>query len=486
MRIESQNADVAERPLVDPSSEANGQPSVAEMKPVYAAGQKILVVEDDRAVQRVLQSYLTAHGFTVEVAGSCQEGMDVFARQRPDLAVVDYQLPDGTALNLLPRLRSADPSLAIVILTGFGSIELAVRAIKEGADQFLTKPVELATLSIILRRLIESRRDRRQRAAGTTTRVRERADPFLGVSAPIRQLADLARRILASGSPVLIEGETGTGKGVLARWLHENGTRAEEAFVDINCAGLSREFLETELFGHEKGAFTGAQAAKAGLLELADRGTVFLDEIGDVDSQVQPKLLKVLEEKQFRRLGSVQDRLVDIRLIAATHQQLDRLVEERTFRSDLYYRISALVLHVPPLRERREDIPLLARHFLRVLGLSVRHADLTLSPEAEQTLVRHRWPGNIRELRNVIERAVLLSNDDRLDLASLDPGLAADTAGRQATNTQLTLLELERNHIETVLAEEEGRIEPAARRLGIHRSSLYNKIKRHGIDLSRM
>jgi len=486
MRLDSQGADVTGRPQVDRSPETNGRDIASDTGPSTTVGQKILIVEDDAAVQRVLKTYLTAHGFAVEVAGSCQEGKDVFSRQRPDLAVIDYQLPDGTALSLLPQLRSADPSLAIVILTGFGSIELAVRAIKEGADQFLTKPVELATLSIVLRRLIESRRNSRQHAAGKTTRVRERVDPFLGVSAATRQLADLARRILASGSPVLIEGETGTGKGVLARWLHENGPRAEEAFVDINCAGLSREFLETELFGHEKGAFTGAQAAKTGLLELADRGTVFLDEIGDVDLQVQPKLLKVLEEKQFRRLGGVQDRLVDIRLIAATHQQLDRLVAERSFRSDLYYRVSALVLRVAPLRERREDIPLLARHFLRELGMNVRRADLTLSSEAEQALVRHTWPGNIRELRNFIERAVLLSSGDRLDLGSLEPGAESQTAGPPLTNTQLTLLELERDHIAAVLAEEKGRIEPAARRLGIHRSSLYNKVKRHGIDLSRM
>jgi DNA-binding NtrC family response regulator len=464
----------------------DGARGAGEAQSTQTLRHKILVVEDDRAVRNVLQSYLTTHGFVVEVAGSCEEGRDVFSRQRPDLAVIDYQLPDGTALSLLPQLRSADPLLAIVILTGFGSIELAVRAIKEGADHFLTKPVELATLCIILRRLIESRRDGRQRAAGKTTRVRERIDPFLGISPAIRQLADLSRRVLASGSPVLIEGETGTGKGVLARWLHENGPRCEEAFVDINCAGLSREFLETELFGHEKGAFTGAQAAKAGLLELADRGTVFLDEIGDVDLQVQPKLLKVLEEKQFRRLGGVQDRLVDIHLIAATHQQLDRLVAERAFRSDLYYRVSALILHVPPLRERREDIPLLARHFLRTLGTNARRAELALSPEAEQLLVRHRWPGNIRELRNLIERAVLLSNGDRLELESLGPGLGGEPVAAPATNTGRTLLEIEKDHIEAVLVEEQGRIEPAARRLGIHRSSLYNKIKRHGIDLSRM
>jgi DNA-binding NtrC family response regulator len=449
-------------------------------------GQKILVIEDDLTVRGVLQEYLRGAGWAVDVAGSCAEAHEVFQRQRPDLAVIDYQLPDGTALSLLPQLRSADPSLAVVILTGFGSIELAVRAIKEGADQFLTKPVELPTLATILTRLLEGRRDGRQRALAKSTRVRERVDPFLGVSAPIRQLEDHARRLLLSGSPVLVQGETGAGKGVLARWLHENGPRSEEAFVDINCAGLSREFLETELFGHERGAFTGAMTAKVGLLELADKGTVFLDEVGDVDLSVQPKLLKVLEEKCFRRLGGIQDRLVDIRLIAATHQLLDHLVAERTFRGDLYYRISALVLRVPSLRERREDIPLLARHFLRALGPSVRHGEMTLSPRAEQALVGRDWPGNIRELRNLIERAVLLSNSDVIDAQSLEPGTSARAAAQEAINTQLTLQEVEKAQIQAVLAEEGGRIESAARRLGIHRSSLYNKIKRHGIELSRI
>ncbi len=448
--------------------------------------QRILVVEDDPAVRQVLQTYLVARGFAVEVAGSCREARDVFQTQRPDLAVIDYQLPDGTALTLLPQLKNADPSLAVVILTGFGSIDLAVRAIKEGADHFLTKPVELPTLTIIVQRLIESRRDSRQRAAGKTTRVRERIDPFLGVSPAMRQLADQAQRVLASESPVLLQGETGTGKGVLARWLHDNGPRAEEAFVDINCAGLSREFLETELFGHERGAFTGAATTKTGLLELADKGTVFLDEIGDVDLQVQPKLLKVLEEKQFRRLGGIQDRMVDIRLIAATHQELDQLVEERAFRSDLYYRINALTLYVPPLRERREDIPLLARHFLRTLGANLRRGELTLSAETEQALVRHHWPGNIRELRNLIERAVLLSNGNTLELGSLGPTIASKAAAPPQEEPRLTLVELEKRHIEAVLMDEKGRIEPAARRLGIHRSSLYNKIKRYGIDLSRI
>ncbi|MEE8218183.1 MAG: sigma-54 dependent transcriptional regulator, partial [Vicinamibacteria bacterium] len=275
-----------------------------------------------------------------------------------------HMLPDGTALDLLPRIKELDASLPVIVLTGHASIDLAVRAVKEGADQFLAKPVELPALLVLLRRLLESQRARRRQIAGRTRQAREEIDPFIGSSAPLRKLAEEARRVAASSSPILIEGETGSGKGVLARWLHRNGPRADEPFVDMNCAGLSRDFLETELFGHEKGAFTGAVSAKVGLLEVAHRGVVFLDEIGDLDPQVQPKLLKVLEEKRFRRLGEVRDRQVDIQLIAATHQNLAAMARERKFRSDLYYRISTIPLRVPPLRERPEDIPALARRLV--------------------------------------------------------------------------------------------------------------------------
>ncbi len=445
-------------------------------------GQKILVIEDDLTVRGVLQEYLRGAGWAVDVAGSCAEAHEVFQRQRPDLAVIDYQLPDGTALSLLPQLRSADPSLAVVILTGFGSIELAVRAIKEGADQFLTKPVELPTLAIILDRLLESRRNSRRQMAGAASRSRERVEPFMGTSPPIQRLAEQVQRMLATESSILLQGETGTGKGVLARWIHERGPRSEEAFVDVNCAGLSREFLETELFGHEKGAFTGAASLKTGLLELADRGTVFLDEIGDVDAQVQPKLLKVLEDKRFRRLGGVQDRLVDIRLIAATHQDLDRLVREQRFRPDLYYRINTLVLAVPPLRERASDIPTLARHFLDLFARALGRGSMDLTPASERALQQHPWPGNIRELRNVIERASLLAPRETVEPADLAlPQTAVPLA--PGLTSRLTLKALERQHIEQILGEEDGCIDRTAKRLGIHRSSLYNKIRRHGIVL---
>ncbi|MBN2369642.1 MAG: sigma-54-dependent Fis family transcriptional regulator [Vicinamibacteria bacterium] len=444
---------------------------------------RILVVEDDVAVREAVLRYLKRHDYEVVGAGTCDEAERAALDTRPDLAVVDYALPDGTALDLLPRVKAADSSLPFVILTGHGSVELAVRAIKEGADQFLTKPVELAALLLILERLIDGRRRQRMERARQVVQERDDADPFLGASQAIQRLAERARRVLGSDSPILIRGETGTGKGVLARWLHDNGPRAKEAFVDVNCAGLSREFLETELFGHEKGAFTGAAGVKTGLLEVADRGTVFLDEIGDVDQQVQPKLLKALEERRFRRMGGIRDIQIDVRLIAATHQDLESLVERGSFRSDLFYRINTLPLDIPPLRERGEDILPLAHHLLNAFAAHLGRKDLTLSGAADAALLEYRWPGNIRELRNLLERAALLGAHNRIEPSDLGlPG----TAPRSDTtlNTRLTLREMERRMIEAVLREEGGRVETTAKRLGLHRSSLYDKIRRHGISIS--
>jgi DNA-binding NtrC family response regulator len=289
------------------------------------AKEKILVVDDEAGVRFGIGDFLESQGYEVGEADSCQGMLDIFRTSRPDAAIVDYMLPDGHALDLLPRLRDIDPTVPLILLTAHGSIDLAVRAVKEGAEHFLTKPVELSALLAILRRTLENRRNRQRQLASKSRQTREEVDPFLGTSAAIRQLAEQVRKVLVTESPILIQGETGTGKEVLAKWLHNHGPRAEEAFVDLNCAGLSRELLETELFGHEKGAFTGATASKSGLLEVAHRGTVFLDEVGDMDPQVQPKLLKVLEEKGFRRLGDIRDRHVDTRLIAATHQDLSLL-----------------------------------------------------------------------------------------------------------------------------------------------------------------
>jgi DNA-binding NtrC family response regulator len=311
----------------------------------------------------------------------------------------------------------------------------------------------------------------------------EIVDPFLGSSRVIQRLRELAYKVAASDNPVLILGETGSGKGVLANWMHANSSRRHEKFLDLNCAGLEREFLETELFGHEKGAFTSAIAAKAGLLEVANHGTVFLDEVGDVDLQVQPKLLKVLESGLYRRLGEVRDRFADVRLISATHRDLGREVQEGRFRPDLFYRINIILLEAPALRNRPEDIPCLAANLLGSIAPNHQNA-MELDRSAIDALQKYSWPGNVRELRNVLQRAVLVAESHVITRRELQffsfgcdgPALPSPFAAN------LTLQQLERVHIETVLAQEFGSIQKAAKRLGIPRSSLYNKLSRLGIS----
>ncbi len=449
------------------------------------ARDKVLVVEDEPVIRFGVRDFLESRGFDVEEAATIEQARSAFRRSRPDAMVLDYLLPDGNALDLIEELHEADPLVPIVVLTGHGSIDLAVRAIKEGAENFLTKPVELPALAILLERALENQRNRRRQAARQTRQEREAVDPFTGTSAAIRELAREASIALRSDGPILIQGETGSGKGVLARWLHERGPRREEPFVDLNCAGLAREFLESELFGHTRGAFTGAVQEKKGLFEVAHRGTLFLDEIGDLDPVVQPKVLKVIEEKRFRRMGEVVDRQVDVSLIAATNADLARLVHEGRFRSDLYFRVSTIPIAVPPLRERREDIPFLARQILERLARDLGRPGARLEPDALDALQRYSWPGNARELRNVLERAVLRAEGGEIRARDFRFGPVLASAPAASGGSGQTLADLERQQIERVLSEERGRVVNAAQRLGIPRSTLYQKIKEYRVELAR-
>lgn len=458
---------------------------LAMRRPTPAAGstngvsrRSILIIEDEEAIRFGLSRSFGNKGFRVTEADSCAEGERAFRLATPDVVLLDYCLPDGDGLDLLGRLRALDASVPVLLLTAHGSIDMAVRAIKEGAEQFLVKPVDIATLLVVVERLLDNRRNFQAALAGRVREARDVVDPFVGSSSAIQRLREKAQRLLASSSPVLILGETGTGKGVLARWIHQNGPRADETLVDLNCAGLSKDFLETELFGHEKGAFTGAVSAKQGLFEVAHRGTLFLDEIGDVDPAVQPKLLKVLEEQRFRRLGDVRDRRVDARLIAATH--LD-LANDPRFRKDLYYRVSALPLTVPPLRDRAEDAVLIAGILLSRIAVDLRRGHVRLTEAAERRLLNYPWPGNIREMKNVLERAVLLMDVGQTIISGehLQEVLGdSETGGPRA---RMTLEEAERRHIERVLREEGGDVQAAAVVLGIARSSLYDRLRKYGV-----
>ena len=444
--------------------------------------RRILVVDDEEVIRSSLRKLLAANGYDVELATSARDAESQFRHHPPDLAIIDQQLPDATGLELLPRLKSFDASVPVLILTGHASIELAVDAVKGGAENFLAKPIEPAALLVVVQRALENYRIRRRQVALTARDVRRERDPFIGSSAAIHRVAEQAMRVLESDRPVLIEGETGTGKGVLAAWLHHHGPRSEEGFVDINCAGLSGDLLESELFGHERGAFTGAATSKLGLLEVAHRGTAFLDEIGEMPLALQPRLLKVLEDKRFRRVGDVRDRSVDVRLIAATNRDLGQSAKNGLFRSDLYYRINTLRLTLPALRTRPEDIPELAR---AVAADLMAGRPIELTPAAVRALQTYAWPGNVRELRNVVERAILLSGGaPRLDAHDL--GLDAPEADGSidlphtdlTPDHLLTLAEMERRHIERVVRLEGGSVDRAAARLGLSRSTLYQKLKR--------
>lgn len=440
--------------------------------------EKILLVEDDSHLRKGVALFLERKGFPVVEAGTVAEGKRLLEEQDPALAVVDYQLPDGTAFDVLELVRQRDAGEAVIVLTGSGTIDHAVASIKAGAEHFLTKPVDLESLEILVRRTLTLQRERRHRAAAAPIEEAP-IDPFVGTSRAIRQLEEVARTAAESDVPLLVLGETGSGKGVLARFLHHAGPRREEPLVEVNCAGLSGERAESDLFGHQRGAFPEATRNKAGLFELAHRGTLLLDELRDLELVAQPKVSKALEEGRFRRVGEVGWRSVDVRLIAATHRNLGTMVKDGAFREDLLFRINGLTLELPPLRQRPADIGPLATALLsRISRRSGRPAP-ELTPDATELLAQYPWPGNVRELRNVLERAMLFCQTGVLDRASLrfDRILEPD----QAKELGQTLDDAEKRHIAVVLSRSGGRVDDAAETLGISRSALYAKLKKYGL-----
>jgi DNA-binding NtrC family response regulator len=376
---------------------------------------RILLVDDDLSIRFGMSEFLREHGYAVDAAATAAEAREAIRSLRPDAILLDHHLPDGTAIDLIPLFLEIDPQLPVLVMTGNASIEIAVNAVKAGAEHFLTKPVDLEALLILLAREIEHR-DRRRRQMASERRDPMRApQPFRGVSNVVRALEKAAHKLAESDSPVLILGEQGTGKKAIARWLHENGPRAAGAFVDVPCAALSGETLERELFGQEA---AGPSAAGTGLLDLANRGTLFLDEIADLDPRVQPRLLEILETKRYRRLHGGSDLAVDIRLIAATHHNLAEMVRDERFHSELYFRVQTVPLHVPALRERPQDIPMLAHALMECLGTDLGRGAIELTPCALQALQSHRWPGNLRELHNVLEAALLRTRGSKIDASA--------------------------------------------------------------------
>ncbi|HEX2165801.1 MAG TPA: sigma-54 dependent transcriptional regulator [Longimicrobiales bacterium] len=445
----------------------------------------ILLVDDDAEVLRMLGRFFENKGWVVQRAAEVNGAMDLYERDRPDLVLLDVGLPGVSGLRFLEVLRTRDADAAVIVLTGQADIETAVEAMRLGAENFLTKPVELGHLEIASERAFEKaelrRRNRffaeRQSDAGSTD--------ALGRTPFMREIARQIELLADSDTTVLLSGETGTGKGFVAQLLHSLSGRSSSPFIEINSAGLSPTFLDSEMFGHEKGAFTDAKEQKRGLLELAHGGTFFLDEVGDLSLDLQPKLLKVLERQRFRRVGGVREIEVDVRLVAATNIDLERAVRAGRFREDLYYRLNVLPLRLPPLRERgREEIADLAIRTLLNLRRRLGRGPSRLSADALETLVQYSWPGNIREMRNVLERVLLLS----AGVEEIQPGhLPAEIVGNGlglggGPEDTLSLQEVERRHIARVLAHHGGNRSRTARTLGISRATLYEKLSRYELN----
>ncbi len=438
---------------------------------------KILVVEGDQNDRHT--RLVRAEGYEAIQVDNLVKAEQAFALDRPDLVLLDRNLGEGGALEFIQRLRGMDAEVPILLLLDPEFIPRASEAVRCGAEQFLSKPVDPPALAVVLGRIFERAQERKRNLAEENRKVRFAVSPFFGTSAAVQRLEEQVTRVVVLDRPVLIQGETGVGKSALARWIHNHSPRKGNAFVELNCAGLGKEMLESDLFGHEKGAFTGAVVTKPGLLEIAHRGTIFMDEIGDMDLAVQPKILKAIEERQYRHMGGTEDRTVDARLIAASHKNLQQLVTEGSFRSDLYYRIGGLPILVPPLRERREDIVPLANYFLSRFASEWRCGDLELPLATAKTLERHDWPGNIRELKNALERAIIYRQGNVLQPTDFQLGTAGPRPEAEA-DVSLTLAEVEAHHIQRVLEACGGRVDEAARRLDISRSSLYQRMQRLG------
>ncbi len=452
--------------------------------------RKILVIDDEKLIRWTLEQHLVKEGYEVLTAESAEKGLMIINDEAPDVLLLDNRLPEMTGLELLEKLRAQERGLMVIMITAYGLVETAVRAMKLGAYDYVSKPFNLEEITFVIRKALEAGSLRNQ-----VRQLRGRVDDIVGETEQIQRVKDLILKISKSeATTVLIQGESGTGKELVAKAIHYSSSRADRPFMAINCAALPVTLLETELMGHEKGAFTDAKAAKKGLFELADGGTVFLDEIGDMDLNMQAKLLRILEEKSFRRVGGVKDVKVDVRLISATNQDLAKAMNDGKFRRDLYYRLHVATIFLPSLRERGRDIVLLALHFMSYFNKECHRTIRTISPEAEDILMAYSWPGNVRELRNVIERAMLFEIEDEIlpehlpqelvekrGMFLVYPESALSWDCIDIPESGLSIEEVEHVLVKKALEKAEGNQTRAAQLLKMPRDAFRRRMKRFGI-----
>jgi len=445
----------------------------------------VLVVDDEQIIQDSCARILEKEGYKVCMADRGEVAIEEFDRKPFDLVLLDLKMPGTGGIETLRQLKEVDPGVTILMMTGYPSIETAVKAIKLGAYDYITKPFTPDALRIAINRalerknlVVENHHLRQQ------LKAKNEADIIIGQSKAMRNIYELVRRTAPTDSTVLITGESGTGKELIARAIHDYSLREEREFVTVDCSALVETLLESELFGHVKGSFTGAVQAKYGSFELANGGTFFFDEVGNLSLDIQAKLLRVIQEKEIKPVGGERTVRVDVRIIAATNQELKQAISQKTFRDDLYYRLNVVPIHIPPLRERKEDISQLVTHFLKKYNKKREVPIARVEPETMKLLMDYNWPGNVRELKNAIARALILEDGDTL-LPRCFPWFGGQRQMKtlSGNNKIYSLEELEKRHIKRVLSETSGHKSQAANLLGIDRKTLYQKIKKYGLDI---
>jgi DNA-binding NtrC family response regulator len=442
----------------------------------------ILVADDEEIVRESLQGWLAKDGYTVETAEDGPSALAKLRSGRRAILLVDLKMPGMDGLEVLAEAKKIQPELSVVIMTAYATVDTAVTAMKDGAYDYIVKPFDPEELSQMIHKIVAQQELLRENVL--LRRLIKREYHFRDLvtkSHAMQEIFELAKTAARSQSTILILGESGTGKELLARAIHAESPRADGPFVAVSCAALTETLLESELFGYEKGAFTGAAAQRRGKFELARGGTLFLDEIGDVNTKLQMDLLRVLEERRFYRVGGNEPIEVDARIIAATNRDLKKAVSEGHFREDLFYRLNVIPITLPPLRERKEDIPLLVQHFIERLDAETGRKVDGLSTEAMDALAEHDWPGNVRELRNVLERALVVAPGNLIEKKDLGLGLGVPAAAAPAATGDRSLEDLERTHIAATLRNTHGNVSQAARVLGIDRVTLYNKMRKYGL-----
>ena len=448
---------------------------------------KILVVDDEEVMCESLAAWLREDGYSVDTASCGREALAMARKTDYAIYFIDLKMPGGMdGIETMMEVRRIYSEACVIIITAYATVDTAITAMKEGAQEYIVKPCNPEEISLLVGRIIKVKNLQYENALLRKKLARQyEFHDIISKNPKMRELLDLAAEVSSLRSTVLIRGESGTGKELVARAVHYSGSRASKPFIAVSCAALAETLLESELFGYEKGAFTGADERKKGKFEAADGGTIFLDEIGDIPPKLQADLLRVLQERAFYRLGGTEEVHVDVRVIAATHQDLRQAVSEGRFRDDLYYRLNVIEMFLPPLRERREDIPLLARHFVDRLARELGKDVNSLTEGALKVLLDYHWPGNVRELENAIERAIVTCRGGAItedDLAFL----ADNGSPRNASLPDVPLADLERMAIEAALRRTRGNVKEAAQRLGIDRSTLYEKIKRYELVRSAL